>query len=59
MFADNVHNLAACEKVVHIAYDCSCVRTFHVEREVPAHVCPKHGKGQITFTVEYLKPKAA
>lgn len=43
------------EKVVHVAYGCGCVRTFHVERNhMPRTQCATHGDAQRAFTEEYL-----
>lgn len=40
------------EKVVHVAYGCGCVRTFHVEHRLPDHLCSQHGDRQLSFTEE-------
>lgn len=48
------------EKVVHVAFGCGCVRTFHVEHQTTTHRCVTHGDPMISFTEEYqLKVKAA
>lgn len=44
------------EKVLHVAYTCGCVRSFHVEREPMdpfATRCYTHGDGWTSFTEEY------
>jgi len=47
------------DQVIHIAFGCACVRTFHVEQ--PTFIrCPVHGDSIISTTTEYLeKPVAA
>ena len=50
--------LSLIEKVVHVAYGCGCVRTFHVEHQTPEMKCDKHDSAQISFTEE-CRPKAA
>lgn len=48
------------EKVVHVAYGCGCVRTFHVKSFTPRVKCPVHHSEQISFTEEYhQRPVAA
>jgi hypothetical protein len=56
----NAKVLTLLEKVVHVAYECGCVRTFHVERNhLPRVQCATHGKPQISFTEEQVPRKAA
>lgn len=45
------------EKVIHIAFGCGCVRTFHVERQMTSQRCMQHGDAMISFTEEF-HPKA-
>lgn len=47
------------EKVVHVAYRCGCVRSFHVKHQRPEVRCPKHGDAQLSFTEERVPQKAA
>lgn len=44
------------EKVIHVAYGCGCVRTFHVKHQSSDTRCLIHGDPQISFTEEY-QPK--
>lgn len=54
------NNLSLGEKVVHVAYGCGCVRTFHVERNhMPRTQCATHGDKQTSFTEEHLKRRSA
>jgi hypothetical protein len=47
------------EKVIHIAFGCGCVRTFHVEQEHPDVVaCPEHGDMILSSTEEYRERAA-
>lgn len=47
------------EKVVHIAFGCACVRTFHVE-QLTLVACPTHGDPVVSTTEELVrKPQAA
>lgn len=51
--------LPAYEKVVHIAFGCACVRTFHVE-QLTLVKCPIHGDPIVSSTEEWVpKPAAA
>lgn len=52
-FIDKV--LPVYEKVVHIAFGCACVRSFHVEQLTMVN-CPIHGDPMISSTEE-LVPK--
>jgi hypothetical protein len=48
------------EKVVHVAFACGCVRTFHVERNhMPRTRCATHGDAQVSFTEEQVLKAAA
>lgn len=52
--------LTLLEKVIHVAYSCGCVRTFHVERNhMPRTKCATHGSDQISFTEERVPRQAA
>jgi len=44
------------EKVIHIAFGCGCVRSFHVEHQMTTQRCITHGDPMISFTEEY-QPK--
>lgn len=41
------------EKVVHIAFGCACVRSFHVE-QLTLVKCPIHGDPIVASTEEWL-----
>lgn len=46
------------EKVIHVAYGCGCVQTFHVKRFTPDMRCATHGDHQLSFTEEWVnRPK--
>jgi hypothetical protein len=47
------------EKVVHIAFGCGCVRTFHVKHQMTAQRCPVHGDVMISSTEEYQERELA
>lgn len=52
--------LASMERVVHVAYGCGCLRTFHVERNhTPRTRCETHDSEQISFTEELVPRQAA
>jgi hypothetical protein len=42
------------EKVIHIAFACGCVRTFHVEHQATETRCAEHGDRMISTTEEVL-----
>ena len=42
------------EKVIHVAFGCGCVQTFHVEHQVVMNRCPCHGDGPISSTEELV-----
>lgn len=58
MATSNEKTLPDFEKVIHVAFGCGCVRTFHVEHQATEMRCIAHGDPQISFTEE-LRPKAA
>lgn len=53
MNAQNGKVLPKYETVIHIAFGCGCVRTFHVE-QLTLVACPEHGD-YITSTTEELR----
>jgi hypothetical protein len=46
------------EKVVHIAFGCACVRTFHVEQLTLVR-CPIHGDPIVSSTEELVEKTQA
>lgn len=44
------------EKVVHVAFGCGCVQTFHVKHQMTTNRCLLHGDPMTSFTEE-LQPK--
>ena len=50
--------LPSYEKVIHIAFGCGCVQTFHPE-QMTAQRCLSHGDHMISSTVEYQKKAEA
>lgn len=49
----NAKTLPEYVKVIHVAFGCGCVRTFHVEHQSKETRCVSHGDPQISFTEEY------
>jgi hypothetical protein len=52
MNAPSVKVVPLFEKVIHVAFGCGCVQTFHVERQVVMNRCPCHGDGPVSTTEE-------
>lgn len=55
MITHDVKNSVEYERLVHVAYACGCVRTFHVEHNVvPDPQCAAHGDRYVCSTEESL-----
>lgn len=57
MFTVDDKKMTLYEKVIHVAFACGCVRTFHVEHQATGTRCDKHGDHMIS-TTEEIRPLA-
>ena len=47
------------EKVIHVAFGCGCVHSFHVKRHDIFQKCPEHGDWMLSSTEEIREKVAA